>query len=522
MYTNDLYKVPFWAENSGFMTGRDPLGIQNSSITVYGRLLPGMTNLTLRLRYYGLYCWLINEYDKLPGNLEKKSLQHQYNFIRRAELTIAFIMINLDSSQLSIIGSDFSTKNLNEINTEGYYDIGKGADKTKETIKGSVYWDFPSGALGQYYAGSLINLDLIEVIDKFFHIRPNGLELSKAFEKSINPHAQSLFLRVLEEGILTLDDIYNLDEFLISRIIKENDEWLFYNSILFADDGEKLKTSDGKISSQRKDTIKLYLEYLPDKSKGLTFQAEQYKFIESGDLQNEASLGWYYYFINEAIHYCVESIFWAMLVELDGKNIPVQQYINQIVEIILDQTNSNFGFDKDQTLLEIISTINSTNLIVELQKLENFTKSPHNSKEALGFSIKLILQIFVNIERKLILISDFEKRNYLGFQKGIINEYVQIFVTDSLDDEFHHYLIKMVKYIINDHISTAYRKMGNGESNLLKFLIEDGNIGHIQTMLPKVTNPRLKTLHNFLVDLGYIDNNSELTEDGVELLTQFS
>lgn len=54
MYSAETYKQPFWAENSGFMTGRDPLGIQNSSITVYGRLLPGMTNLTLRIRYYGL------------------------------------------------------------------------------------------------------------------------------------------------------------------------------------------------------------------------------------------------------------------------------------------------------------------------------------------------------------------------------------------------------------------------------------------------------------------------------------
>lgn len=62
MYDTESYKQPFWAENSGFMTGRDPLGIQNSSISLYAALLPGMTNLTLRIRYYGLYCWLLKEY----------------------------------------------------------------------------------------------------------------------------------------------------------------------------------------------------------------------------------------------------------------------------------------------------------------------------------------------------------------------------------------------------------------------------------------------------------------------------
>lgn len=39
MYSATTYQQPFWAENSGFITGRDPLGIQNSSIALYGRLL---------------------------------------------------------------------------------------------------------------------------------------------------------------------------------------------------------------------------------------------------------------------------------------------------------------------------------------------------------------------------------------------------------------------------------------------------------------------------------------------------
>ena len=32
----------FWAENDGFKSGRDPMGIQNSSVATYGWLLRGM------------------------------------------------------------------------------------------------------------------------------------------------------------------------------------------------------------------------------------------------------------------------------------------------------------------------------------------------------------------------------------------------------------------------------------------------------------------------------------------------
>jgi hypothetical protein len=127
VYNLETYKQPFWAENSGFMTGRDPLGIQNSSISLYAALLPGMTNLTLRIRYYGLYCWLLKEYDKLQIDPEKKTLQHHYNFIRRAELTLAFLMLAKDPEVTSIVGRDFADKKLQEFREKGFFNISEGA-----------------------------------------------------------------------------------------------------------------------------------------------------------------------------------------------------------------------------------------------------------------------------------------------------------------------------------------------------------------------------------------------------------
>ena len=61
----------YWASNDGFKVGRDPMGIQNSSIATYGCLLPGLTNLTGHIRYYSLYCWLLNEYKEIVGILGK-------------------------------------------------------------------------------------------------------------------------------------------------------------------------------------------------------------------------------------------------------------------------------------------------------------------------------------------------------------------------------------------------------------------------------------------------------------------
>ena len=106
----------YWAANDGFKSGRDPMGIQNSSISTYACLLPGMTNLTGHIRYYSLFCWLINEYDRLEK--EMKVNVHQYNFIRRAELIIAFIMRGQNVQ--AVIGHNFVRDKSESINKDGY------------------------------------------------------------------------------------------------------------------------------------------------------------------------------------------------------------------------------------------------------------------------------------------------------------------------------------------------------------------------------------------------------------------
>ena len=93
----------FWASNDGFKVGRDPMGIQNSSIATYGCLLPGLTNLTGHIRYYSLYCWLLAEYMDMYKS--SKTELHQYNFIRRAELIMAFIM--KDQGVNAVVGANF-------------------------------------------------------------------------------------------------------------------------------------------------------------------------------------------------------------------------------------------------------------------------------------------------------------------------------------------------------------------------------------------------------------------------------
>src|SRR5690606_10034060 len=66
--------------------GLDPLGQQNVSIQMYSYLLPGLNNVTSRIRSYSFYCWLLTEYAKI---IKSTNPIEQIRFVRRAEYIIA-------------------------------------------------------------------------------------------------------------------------------------------------------------------------------------------------------------------------------------------------------------------------------------------------------------------------------------------------------------------------------------------------------------------------------------------------
>src|ERR1700674_4829782 len=53
-----------WVEPAKPIRGLDHLGVQSPCVALYGQLLPGITNVTDRARYYSFYPWLIWAFDK--------------------------------------------------------------------------------------------------------------------------------------------------------------------------------------------------------------------------------------------------------------------------------------------------------------------------------------------------------------------------------------------------------------------------------------------------------------------------
>lgn len=107
--------IPKWLKST-HVTGLDQLGIQVVSIALYGDLLPGLTNVTDRVRYHSFYPWVFHRYASDVRKLDERTWQ---DHLRRAEFLLALVgrfhhRQDHEGGE-AIVGADQGTKALAEI-----------------------------------------------------------------------------------------------------------------------------------------------------------------------------------------------------------------------------------------------------------------------------------------------------------------------------------------------------------------------------------------------------------------------
>lgn len=208
--TKNKALVPFLGDKLSIIRGLDPLRLQITSESTYGVLLPGLTNVTHRIRYYGFHCWLL---DRFATHVGKADPKQQQNFVQRAELMVALIIRLLGAKPLHIPGSAYADKMIAG-NWDGVYRLDEGAD-SRPGGNPDTYWKAQMGAFGQYYAGSMRAMGLVgtSAANEQVFVRTSeqaggisGQQLAAAFADGIPELVQQLFLRNIEAGRFREDD----------------------------------------------------------------------------------------------------------------------------------------------------------------------------------------------------------------------------------------------------------------------------------------------------------------------------
>lgn len=493
--------APFMGDNKTPSVGLNPLGIRTASEQLFTTLLPGLNVVTLRIRYYSFYCWLLKSFYAKRTEAKKNDLQRH---IRMSELLMALIHAQSNYSN----GVPGITR-ASEIIEKGEEVINFNEDAMPKGKSVGGYWKGSYGAFGTYYVASLQEMGLIRpLIDdsNLYNVTPktgdyiSGEELADAFAKSIGPPMGNLFEECANSGVITRTQLKKLEPFFQSHNLPETLECSLLLDMLLQYDRPYIL----KESNLRKNSLRLLLSYLKDNLvedfSELDFARYVYDNYIRGTEKSLAAAGWYAYYLNDSRQYEALNIFDVLLNRLHESNQPGQwENIDELTSELAENVCHNLNAES-----------------CTLNDLLSIWESIDEPKDEMTHAFYVILSNYRMNPKyrdcKHIIRSCFS---------NVSNDALDAF--DSIDRSRDEMVIKYVKHyltenIIYNHYSESMRKYCQNGIPTQKLIIENGYVRAIATYSATHSSPRINTLRNYITDLGLISANNRLTLKGTQLL----
>lgn len=499
LYKNNCFS-PFMGDNRPISVGLNPLGIRTASEQLFTTLLPGLNVVTLRIRYYSFYCWLLKSFYE--HRTEAKRLDFQCH-IRMSELLMALIHAYSNNNAgipgiiraLEIVGREDEIINFRE-------NAIPNGDPEKR------YWKGPSGAFGSYYAASLQEMGLIRpLIDNpsLYNITLkteeyiSGEKLADAFSKSIGNDMCKLFLDCANTGKVTRQQLAVLEPAFQSHNLPDNQEREILLQMLLQND----RPSSHIESRLRYNSLCLLLSYINDTQlsgfSDLDFAKYVYDSYKNGERTSLAAAGWYAYYLNDSRQYEALLIFDVILNRLQKSTKPGQwENLDEFTTQLSSEVCKALNVEQN-TLQELFDNWNSITEPEEQMAhafyiiLDNY-RSNSNYKNCKS----IIRTSFHNVSNDALDAFDTIE---LSLNKPV-NQFVKHFLTES---------------IIYNHYSESMRKYSQNGILTQKLTIENGYVRGLDVYYATHSSPRIDTLRNFAIDLGLINHN-RITDRGKELL----
>lgn len=208
---------PQWTE-LGQVTGLDPLGMQRPIEVVYQSLLPGISNITLRLRYYSFFPWLLDAYARRSGSTDMEDFRI---FQRRAEALFALTCVRGDHEP-GVAGIEWAMRVERSLgsdpSTDQAIEFADGADP--DAGPDNRYLKNKGGAFGGAYASQLREMNLIRMDDPELPVpycMNAAMPLAEAMWNELGDLAE-VFLAAVEAGRVTVEELDRLAPIKPSRV----------------------------------------------------------------------------------------------------------------------------------------------------------------------------------------------------------------------------------------------------------------------------------------------------------------
>ncbi|MEP7247051.1 MAG: hypothetical protein ABI885_25665 [Gammaproteobacteria bacterium] len=490
--------------------GLDPLGMQFSSEQLYQKLLPGISNVTNRIRYYGFYSWLALHYARKVGDMDPARWKRT---IRRAEALYALVS-HAGADKAGIAGTQWAQNFYDQTSGDRLeFSLGADPDSTYP------YLQQPMGVFGAAYSSQLREVGIFERVSD--HDIPVasvelGEVLAAAYEEAIGS-ASAPFLRAIESGWVSRARLPEFAAMLPSAIALDSAERIFYERLLFA----RFDSAEPADIGRRR-TLALLLSIAgqlneaPDPN-GVRWGLYAEQSFEgqplgwpNAELERHASR-WRAYQANDLSHLCFETLLKFQLDHLENhpRGVPLEQLVDECVQLIAQsarQEISSWGAFVDGIELEENAAGESEHSEASLSDrvLETrdagFLCTPSLAWDALR--LLAILQRKFEASREVVQM-EFAHLNPMS-ARSLWSE--MAFLIDKRKTSF----VESVRLILNErvmrrHVWVAAQKLRTQNDYTFLFDADDGKVRLRDKDGPVQTVPRLAQALAFLRDIHLLD-----------------
>lgn len=526
--------------------GLDHLGVQAPCIALYGQLLPGITNVTDRARYYSFYPWLVWSFEKRYTDRSKDSF---CRVLRRAECLIALIAAYHET----VLEEDEREHGAATIGRSKLRSPGAAAAEGTITdieqyaaFKGdNRYFKNRLGGLGQYYFGPLRDLKILDYLDNDRqkppgYDRSRGAALAEVFDEVV---PGDRFFEVLEAGTVGEAELSDLLAFCPCSLKKNEIERNLLLDIFLARKEEWKK--DGGLD--RRASFALLLDLVqkhrdsPDVWLERLLRGAAYsRALADGSGWNVADGwrrtrdGWGVYARNEILSVALQGMFWAQLravEELGGQARTTAHAAELLRDIVVNEFGSGWqGLSVGQAVERVRAL---------LPALHNWSTSEHEIRrawrvEALarqGESISAVAR-----ESTLLLLSLLARglREYPYQEFDLDPAYfsagdIHLVTLRRWAAEWENWPVgEWVAWLgrrwcVERHLHVALRKLRGENRDTFRIRPLDGSFAVVEVPPVVFTLPRVTRAEQILRDLGLLvakDDWYELSDLGLAALEE--
>lgn len=454
-----------WTKAGSFSAGRDPLGFQAASVRLYTSLVPGLTNVTNRLRYYSFYCWVVWQFEQIHHTTKEDKW---IEFIRRCEAALALACQIGDSANATgMAGSEWWRNDVADT-SKNTFDLIKPTNRPGED---GQYLKAKYGNFGQFYTASMLEMGFIDNVSaRVYGVTSTaGKSLAVAVQDE-HPEACALILKAVKSGQISRSDCEAISEELHpSYLDPSSQEARLLN--VFLQGGR----ADDPTAAARRISLRNVLAVVSD-SKG-EFDLRRELYVQSGTLGvsskgSENLTRWRAYFLNEFCHIALE-IWLNAIVGLSNdvaEPTSVESLVATLAALaVADETASTETLAERFALEELGE---EHNLGAELLAVASVKKKPEAS--AVMGSTRLILSLWIRWRGNALIRQELLKETVEGRSVEGVFRFLDLHSAANA----RLTIAKLTKkFVVSNHLMIAGQKLATGGRFTYRFTLDDGCLG---------------------------------------------